>query len=244
MIPSRSVRTRSQSSSRPIISVMTGPMSSIGRPSASRRRRPRSTASAAATACATLKRDGGIDVDAPVGRLLHDPHADGRGRELDDDVRGERREPDALRQHPVVGAEEGRVGLHREAALPPAGRLERRKEQGAARSGHLLDDGPREVDLGGVRSFDRASTRTRSRQIGRVALPDVGDDRRVGGRADGADRRWRTRARRPRTSRSRCRWPSSRWFAREGCRLAGAGQPTARERRHRGASTAIHVARR
>ena len=60
---------------------------------------------------------------------------------------------DALREHPVVGAEEGRVGLHREPALAPAGRLERGQEERRRPKGHLLDDGPREVDLGGVRSF-------------------------------------------------------------------------------------------
>ena len=45
--------SRSQSSRRPIMIVITGPISSVARPSASRRTMPRSTASAAATAWAT-----------------------------------------------------------------------------------------------------------------------------------------------------------------------------------------------
>ena len=53
-IPSRSIRTRSQSSILPIITVITGPIPSTDMPSASRRRSPRSTASPAATAWATL----------------------------------------------------------------------------------------------------------------------------------------------------------------------------------------------
>ena len=44
MMLSRATRTSSQSSTRPTMIVMTGPMSAVGRPSASRRRRPRSTA--------------------------------------------------------------------------------------------------------------------------------------------------------------------------------------------------------
>ncbi len=53
-MPSLSITTFSQSSSRPTINVQTGPIVSMGRPADSRRDSPRSTASATATACGNV----------------------------------------------------------------------------------------------------------------------------------------------------------------------------------------------
>ena len=50
-----SITTLSQSSSRPTMMVQTGPMVEMSRPSASRRRSPRSTASATATHWGSVK---------------------------------------------------------------------------------------------------------------------------------------------------------------------------------------------
>ena len=127
-----------------------------------------------------------VDVHPPIRRFFHDPDADRGGRELDDDVRRERREVLPLGEHGVEGAEEGRVGLHREAALAAARRLEGRQEERRGTKRHLLDDGPREVDLGGGRTLLGEGTDPPAPD-GRIGLPDVGHDRRVGGGADGAE---------------------------------------------------------
>ena len=128
--------------------VITGPMSSTRRPSASRRRSPRSTASRGGDRLGDGEADRAVHAHAPVGRLLHDADPDRRGRELDDDVRRERGEVDALVEHPVGRSPERRVRLHREAALAPAVPDERRLEQPGPGQRHLLDDRPGDLDLG------------------------------------------------------------------------------------------------
>ena len=133
--PSRSVRTRSQSSSRPIMIVITGPMSSTRRPSASRAAEPALDGLTGGDGLGDREADRAVHVDAAVGGLLHDPDADRRGRELDDDVRGQRGEVDTLVEHPIGRPPEGRVRLHRESPLAATVAHEGRLEQLVPRSG-------------------------------------------------------------------------------------------------------------
>ena len=93
----------------------------------------------------------------------------------------------ALGEHPVERPEQGRVGLHRQPAMAATRRLERRQQERRGTERHLLHDGPGEVDLGRVGSLVGEGPHPVAPVRG-VGLPDVGDDRRVGGRPDRAER--------------------------------------------------------
>ena len=88
------------------------------------------------------ERDRGVDVDAAVRRLLHDPDAGRGGRELDDDVRREAGECDAWATiRSGVRKRVGSVCIESRPWRPPdasnAGHEQRRRAQR-----HLLDDRP------------------------------------------------------------------------------------------------------
>ena len=60
---------------------------------------------------------------------------------------------EAVGEHPVRGAVEGRIGLGRETTLPALVRRERREQQRRRPDGHLVDDRPRQLGLAGRRSL-------------------------------------------------------------------------------------------
>ena len=130
---SRSTRTFTQSSSRPISSEQTG-LNRLAVPAV--RLVPSEAALDRVADRDRLgdgERDRGVDDDPSCGRLLDGHEAGRRGRELDLDVRGELAEPDALLRHPVGVAVVGGVRLERQAALASVLAREHRGEDGRRR---------------------------------------------------------------------------------------------------------------
>ena len=177
--------------------VMTGPIRSTGRPVGLAPAQPALDRLGRRDRLGDAEADRAVDAHAAVRRLLHHPDADRCRRELHDDVRREAVEVDALLEHPVGRAPERRVGLHREPALPAAVALECRQQQRRRRAA----TSPRRSPTRG-RPRSTPGSRRRDRgwplcQVGRIALPDVADDRRIGRRADRAEGDRVLRARRP-----------------------------------------------
>ena len=164
---------------------------------------------------ADAEADRAVDADAAVRRLLHHADADRGRRELDDDVRRQAVEVDALLEHPVGRAPERRIGLHRQPALATARSARRPATTAAPRAATW----PR-----------RCPTRGRSRSTPGSRRPDRGwpparspgrPSRRRRRSSDWPSRRPRRgrsplRARRRRRSRSTGRSRSRQRFARAG----------------------------
>ena len=183
MSPSRSTTTRSQSSTRPIMSVTTGPMRCVSRPSASRRRRPRSMASAAAIACATVKLTVTLTLTPRnvASSMRSDPR--GRRRQLHDDIGRDAGELDGLLDHLRRRPEQHRVRLDREPALPPGVGLEHGLEQPRPLDRHVLDNGPREVRHARVGAVE-GELRNPLPPEARILVPYVDNDGGVRRRPD------------------------------------------------------------
>ena len=167
--------------------VITGPIGVVSWPSASRRAIPRSTASAAASACATLNETVALTLmPRYVASSMAAIPARG-GRELDDDVRRQPVEAEGLGR-PWPAASRKRVGsvwIERRPARPPEA-SKAGMRSGAARtliSATIAHASSRSDQVG----CSAASSRTRVGPAIGVLLPVVDHDRRVGGGADRAE---------------------------------------------------------
>ena len=168
--------------------VITGPIASTDAPPAAatargRARRPRPRRSPAATEKLTVALT--LIPRAVASSIASHP---GRGgRELHDDVRGERHEALGLGDHGGRVAEEGGIGLHRQPAGVAARGLEGRQQQWRGEDAHLGDDGPRQLALRPGRVLG-GEGRHAIGPARRVRPPVVDHDGGVRGRADGTER--------------------------------------------------------
>ena len=205
-MPSRSTSTRSQSSMRPTMIVITGPMSVGGQALCLAPLEATFDGLGGSDGLRDAERDRGVDRHAAIRGFFHYRDADLRGRELDDDVRRDVHEVDALSEHRLEAAPELRVGLHRQPAWRPpyfsnagissaAPSRDISSTMAHARSSRSRRAAPRRARALSAPSGRGPFSRRRERSSGWPWRP-----RRRS--------RWRTPARRPRTSRSRCQWPS------------------------------------
>ena len=159
--------------------VITGPMSSVRSPSASRRLRPRSTASAAATACATLNETVAL-IDTPryvASSMTAMPTFVAGNLTMMFGATSVKWTP-----WPSIGSKlrqnVGLVCIDSRPCRPPyfsnAGMQQRR-----ALARHLLDDRPREMRLGRAGHLRGQLAHPPPPAVG-ILLPDVVNDRRVG----------------------------------------------------------------
>ena len=200
-------------------------MSSTARPSASRRRRPRSTASAATRACATLNETVALTLTPRyvASSITRTPTLVAGNLTMMFGARRSKPIPcSSMRSY--ARKKVGSVCIDSRPCRPRdasnAG-----SSKGAARSDISSTIAhARSTSVASGRSTARV--RTRSRQRSRIRLPDVDHDRRVGRRTDRTERDRRIPARRQRRSRSRCRSRSSRWSDRVDCRPAATCQRT------------------
>ncbi len=144
-----STSTFSQSSRRPTMMVQTGPMERISRPSFSRRARPRSTASATASACGRVKETVALMLMPAIGGFFHGRNAGARGRNLHDHVGRQLAEVNGLLHDGLWVPIEARIGLDGKAAVAASLGVEDRLQQRGAFDGHLFHDLPADLILGG-----------------------------------------------------------------------------------------------